>query len=84
MCSGQEEARAGQDGVSIHYYIFVQIMMRAVLRGFVSQQHADFVRKGLWYGFDLGVDLDKMRGIKRSHRNYPSAYQAREANTRDS
>ena len=44
-------------GVSIDYGVFVRIMMRAVARGCVSHEQAAFLQRGLWNGFDLGVDL---------------------------
>ena len=56
-------------------------MMRAVARGYVRQEHADFVADGLRHGFDLGVDVTKMRG-KRLYRNYPTALEARAAVTK--
>ena len=37
-------------GVSIAYDLFMPIMMRAVARGYVRQDHADFVANGLRYG----------------------------------
>ena len=48
-------------GVSIAYDLFMPIMMRAVARGYVKQEQADFVANGLRYGFDLGVDVSKLR-----------------------
>ena len=41
-----------------------------------SRQHADFVAKGLWHGFDCGIDVKKLRG-KRRYLNYKSALEAR-------
>ena len=63
-------------GVSIVYDRFMDIMWRAVSRGYVSRQHADFVAKGLWHGFDCGIDVKKLRG-KRRYLNYKSALEAR-------
>ena len=65
-------------GVSIAYDLFMPIMMRAVARGCVRQEHADFVANGLRFGFDLGVDVSKLRG-RRLFRNYPTAVEARAA-----
>ena len=65
-------------GVSIAYELFMPIMMRAVARGYVRQEHADFVANGLRFGFDLGVDVSKLRG-RRLFRNYPTALEARAA-----
>lgn len=50
-------------------------MQRAVIRGFVSLESAQFVARGLRYGFLCGVDVSKMRG-RRIFRNYPTAYEA--------
>ena len=68
-------------GVSIAYELFMPIMMRAVARGYVRQEHADFVANGLRFGFDLGVDVSKLRG-RRLFRNYPTALEARAAVTK--
>ena len=65
-------------GVSIAYDLFMPIMMRALARGYVKQEQADFVANGLRYGFDLGVDVSKLRG-RRLFRNYPTAVEARAA-----
>ena len=65
-------------GVSIAYELFMPIMMRAVARGYVRQEHADFVADGLRFGFGLGVDVSKLRG-RRLFRNYPTAVEARAA-----
>ena len=62
--------------VSIVYDRFLDIMWRAVSRGFVERHHADFVAKGLWHGFDCGLDVTKLRG-KRRFLNYKSAFEAR-------
>ena len=53
------------------------MVRRAVARGFVSEKHADFVLKGLWFGFDLGIDITKLKG-RRWFRNYESAEEHRE------
>ena len=50
-------------GVSIAYELFMPIMMRAVARGYVRQEHADFVANGLRFGFDLGVDVSKLATV---------------------
>eukprot|EP00964_Phaeocystis_antarctica_P073192 scaffold44889_cov83-Phaeocystis_antarctica.AAC.3 len=63
-------------GVSIAYDLFMPIMMRAVARGYVRQEHADFVADGLRFGFGLGVDVSKLRG-RRLFRNYPTAVEVR-------
>ena len=77
----QREGACSLPGVSIAYDVFLPIMMRAVARGYVRQEHAEFVADGLRWGFDLGVDVSKMRG-KRLYKNYPTALVARDAVTR--
>ena len=62
-------------GCSFDFNVFVPIMQRAVIRGFVPLESAKFVARGLWHGFLCGVDVSKMRG-RRVFRNYPSAYEA--------
>ena len=63
-------------GVSIDYKRLEPLVHRAVARGFVTVEHARFVLKGLWFGFDLGIDVAKMRG-RRWFRNYASAEEHR-------
>lgn len=63
-------------GVSIVYDRFIPILRRAVARGFVASDKADYVATGLRWGFGLGVDCDKLRGRVR-FRNYPTALEAR-------
>lgn len=77
----EREGACSLPGVSIAYDVFMPIMMRAVARGYVRQEHAEFVADGLRWGFDLGVDVSKMRG-KRLYKNYPTALVARDAVTR--
>ena len=62
-------------GCSFDYSVFMPIMQRAVIRGFVPLASAQFVAEGLRYGFKCGVDASQMRG-KRVYRNYPTAYAA--------
>ena len=64
------------DGVSICFEKISPLIYRAMDRGFVSRTHGLFVLNGLWNGFDLGVDLGKVRG-KQRFRNYPSALSSR-------
>ena len=45
-------------------------------RGFVSHAHGTYVIEGLRFGFDLGIDLDLIKGRQR-FRNYPSALNSR-------
>jgi hypothetical protein len=64
-------------GVSIDYDRLRPQVERAVAQGFVSNADATFVLQGLWFGFDLGVDVTKLKG-KRWFRNYTSAEEHRE------
>ena len=63
-------------GVSIVYDRFLHILGRAVSRGFVCAKHAEFVAKGLWHGFDCGINVSLLKG-RRRFRNYASALEAR-------
>ena len=56
-------------------------VLRAVERGFVKSEAADFVLRGLRWGFDLGVDVSLLPG-KRWFQNYPPAWAAREQVTK--
>ena len=67
-------------GISIDDAAFVQILRRAVFRGYVTREQAEFVEIGLRFGFDLGVDATKLKG-RRHYRNYPTALQAQAAVT---
>eukprot|EP00965_Chrysotila_dentata_P011430 373385-Pleurochrysis_carterae.AAC.1 len=52
--------------------------MRAVARGYVAEASAQFVRRVLLRGFDLAIDVTRLRG--RMHfRNYLSALSNRAA-----
>jgi hypothetical protein len=62
-------------GCSFDFNVFVPIMQRAVVRGFVPLASAQFVARGLWHGFLCGVDVSQMRG-RRVFRNYPTSYAA--------
>ena len=64
-------------GVSIKYDLLVPLVRRAVDRGFVSERHGEFVLRGLWFGFDLGIDVTKLKG-RRWFRNYASAEEHRD------
>ena len=63
-------------GVTIDFDTLVPKIERAMSLGFVSAEHGRFVIEGLWHGFDLGVDVSKLKG-KQKFRNYPSALGAR-------
>ena len=63
-------------GVSIVYDRFMPMLWRAVARGFVKLEHAQFVAAGLWHGFDCGIDVSLLQG-KRRFLNYKSALEAR-------
>ena len=62
-------------GCTFDFDVFVPIMQRAVIRGFVPLASARFVAEGLRYGFMCGVNPSAMRG-RRFFRNYPTAYDA--------
>ena len=64
-------------GVSIDFWKLKPLIERAVSRGFVSAEHARFAINGLWYGFDMGVDVDEVKG-RRWFRNYASALEAKD------
>lgn len=64
-------------GVSIDYWKLRPLIERAVSRGFVSQEHGAFALNGLWYGFDMGVDVAKVKG-RRWFSNYTSALEAKD------
>ena len=49
-------------GVSIEFDLIVPLIERAMARGFVSHAHGMYVIKGLYEGFDLGVDLSQLKG----------------------
>jgi hypothetical protein len=64
-------------GVSIDFWKLQPLIERAVQRGFVSREHGDFALNGLWFGFDMGVDVAKVKG-RRWFRNYASANEAKD------
>ena len=64
-------------GVSIDFWKLKPLIERAVARGFVSQAHGAFAIRGLWFGFDMGIDVAKVQG-RRWFSNYSSAYDARD------
>ena len=59
-------------GVNIKYDNFMSCMWRAVSRGFVSREHAEFVGDGLRSGFTAGVQRALLKGV-RIFKNYESA-----------
>ena len=71
----QQAGACSLPGCSFCFEVFIPIMLRAVQRGFVTQESAAFVRDGLRFGFLCGVDVDKMKG-KRKFTNYPTAFAA--------
>ena len=72
-----EKGACSLPGVSINFDLFVPILQRAVVRGFVPLHKAQYVFRGLRYGFDLGIDVSLLTG-RRRFRNYASAIEARE------
>jgi len=65
-------------GVSIRLDLIRPLLEKAVGRGFVRRDHADFVVDGLTRGFDCGIDTSMLTGGK-FYANYPTATQARPA-----
>ena len=61
-------------GCSFDFSVFMPILQRAVIRGYVPLESAKFVADGLRWGFRCGVDVTRMKG-KRIFRNYRSAYE---------
>ena len=68
----EERGACSLPGVSLDYAKLRPLIERAVARGFAAAREATFVLKGLWFGFDLGVDVTKLKG-RRWFRNYSSA-----------
>ncbi len=68
-------------GCTIKYDSFLTCMRRAVSRGYVHTRHAEFVERGLRYGFDCGVQREQLYG-KRVFSNYKSAEDARSSVTK--
>ena len=68
-------------GVSIDFWKLRPLIERAVHRGFVSEEHATFALRGLWDGFDMGVDVAKVKG-RRWFSNYSSALEAKDKITK--
>ena len=61
-------------GCTIKYDNFVPVLKRAQSRGYVKDHEADYVLKGLWHGFDMGLNVEGMSKMgKRAFKNYPSA-----------
>ena len=58
----REGGACSMPGVSIQYDLFVSKLRVAVQRGQVDPGQAEFVRHGLWHGFDLGLDVAKLPG----------------------
>jgi len=70
----ETEGACSLPGCSFEFNVFMPILQRAVVRGYVALSSAQFVADGLRHGFKCGVDVSKMRG-KRFFRNYPTAYE---------
>ena len=58
----EEQNACALPGVAIRYDSFMTVMWRAVSKGFVEQEHAEFVADGLTNGFDCGIDVSQMKG----------------------
>ena len=67
-----ERGACSLPGVPIRYDNFMSGMYRAVVRGYVLPAHADFVARGLRYGFDAGLQRALLHG-QRAFANYPPA-----------
>ena len=76
----QRENACALPGVDIKYDNFMTCMWRAVDRGYVRREHAEFCAEGLRHGFTCGIDATQLRG-HRYHRNYPTATEHRKAVT---
>ena len=76
----RERGACALPGVSVRLDLLDPLIHKAISKGFVEPEKGEFVLHGLRHGFDLGVDLDALKG-KRWFSNYPSALQAREAMT---
>ena len=76
----QRDGACALPGVNIKYDNFMECMWRAVQRGYVTHDHACFVRDGLRYGFRCGIDTGQLHG-HRFYRNYPTATEHRAAVT---
>jgi hypothetical protein len=70
----ETEGACSLPGCSFDFNIFMPILQRAVIRGYVKLESARFVADGLRYGFRCGVDVARMRG-RRIYRNYASAFE---------
>ena len=64
-------------GCTIKYDSFVQILRRAMSRGYVRDHFGEYVAHGLWHGFDLGFVHGSLPGV-RAFRNYKSSLEHRE------
>ena len=62
-------------GSSIKYDTFLPVLRRAQSRGYVKDHEGEYVALGLRNGFDLGIDVErvKLKG-KRIFKNYKTAY----------
>ena len=63
-------------GCTIKYDSFMTCMRRAQSRGYVRDDHAEFVAQGLRHGFDLGLDRSLLTG-NRVFKNWASAIEGR-------
>ena len=76
----QRENACALPGVDIKYDTFMKCMWRAVDRGYVRREHAEFCAEGLRHGFTCGIDGTKLKG-RRYYRNYPTGFTARSNRT---
>ena len=76
----ERENACALPGCSIVYDRFMEVMWRAVSRGYVHDLHARFVQNALTFGFDLGFDPARLaRRGRILHRPYASALQNADA-----
>ena len=77
---GELQEKAEREGVSflegstVNVPLFTQQLQLLVEDGGFAQSDADYLIEGITWGFDLGVDENKLRG-KIVHKNYKSAFE---------
>ena len=76
-------ANIGKEGVHslqgyhINLEKFKATLPQCVAADLIHEKDAAYVLHGLEFGFDLGVDHDKLQG-RRVHKNYSTAYESKE------
>ena len=64
------------DGYHINLAKFKATLPQCVAADLIPEKDAAYVLHGLEFGFDLGVDHEKLRG-RRVHKNYSTAYESK-------